>query len=417
MTHEPLHMELLAPAGGIEQLEYALHFGADAVYLGGENFGLRARASNFSDEELARAVRLVHDAGKRIHVTLNALMHEEDIAPLRTFITYLDGLGVDAVIASDLATVALVRELAPNIEIHISTQASCTNHLAALRWYEMGARRIVLARELSVAEIAQLHANIPADLELEVFVNGAMCMAYSGRCLISNYLTGRDANRGNCTQPCRWHYALEEEKRPGEFFPVEEDGRGTYLMNSKDLMMLDHLADLQRAGVDSIKIEGRVKGAYYIATVVNAYRHVLDGADAADYLPEMDAVSHRPYHTGFFYGSADQSLDESTYVQTHDWVAVVDGCEGVGEEAVAALEAPWRIRVTQRNRFFDGDELEVLSPGQPIRRFAVRDLRTALGQECAEANRTLEAYTFLCDCELKPRDILRRRRDDIHVKG
>lgn len=403
-------MELLAPAGGIEQLEYALYFGADAVYLGGERFGLRAHASNFSDDELAHAVRLVHEAGKHVHVTLNALMHEEDLPALRDNIAFLDNLGVDAVIVSDLATISLVRQIAPDMDMHISTQASCTNHLAARHYFELGAKRIVLARELSLEEISQIRANVPDELELEVFVNGAMCMAYSGRCLISNYLTERDANRGDCTQPCRWHYVLEEEKRPGEYFPIEEDGRGSYIMNSKDLMMLEHLDDLRDAGVNSIKIEGRVKGAYYIATVVNAYRHVLDGAPAAEYLPEMDAVSHRPYHTGFFYGPADQSLDESTYVQTHDWVAVVNACESVEE-------GKWRAKVTQRNRFFDGDELEVLSPGRPIRRFQVENLRTALGQSCETANRTLETYLFDCNCELCSKDILRRKRADINVKG
>lgn len=405
-------MELLAPAGGLEQLEYALHFGADAVYLGGERFGLRARACNFTDDGIAHAVKLVHDAGKRIHVTLNSLMHEGDLEPLRSFIVLLSDLGVDAVIVSDMAAVRLVRELAPAVEIHISTQASCANHLAALQWYELGASRIVLARELRLSEIAAIRARLPRDLELEVFVNGAMCMAYSGRCLISTYLTGRDANRGNCTQPCRWNYVLEEEKRPGEYFPVEEDRHGTYIMNSKDLMMLEHLDDLEEAGVDSIKIEGRVKGAYYIATVVNAYRHVLDGADPRDYLPEMEAVSHRPYHTGFFYGPAEQEVGESVYTQTHDWVAVVDSCMPSLSHGAA-----WSVGVIQRNRFFDGDELEVLSPGQPIRKVIVRELRTELGQACEVANRALAVYSFICDHELSPRDILRRRRGDARVKG
>jgi putative protease len=434
-------MELLAPAGGMEQLDYALHFGADAVYLGGEQFGLRVRADNFSDAELAEAVRRVHDRGKRVHVTLNALMHESDLDPLRDFVRYLAEIGIDAVIASDLATIDMVQQLAPQIAIHLSTQASCTNHLAARRYYDLGVRRIVLARELSLAEIAHIRKCVPDDLELEVFVHGAMCMAYSGRCLISAYLTGRDANRGHCTQPCRWHYALEEEKRPGEFFPVEEDGRGTYIMNSKDLMMLDHLDDLAEAGVDSIKIEGRVKGAYYIATVVNAYRKVLDGADPCDYLPELDAVSHRPYHTGFFYGPAEQACDESTYVQTHDWVAVVDTCEpveapGVTPEAETAGEVDssgqtagasrdgargeggrWLVHATQRNRFFAGDELSVLSPTSTARFVHVSDLRDETGTPCEVANRTLVVYSFVSEAPLSPHDILRRKRDDIRVKG
>jgi len=405
-------MELLAPAGGFEQLQYALHFGADAVYLGGERFGLRVRANNFSDEQLAQAIELVHGQGRRVHVTLNALMHEQDLAPLRSYVRLLGELGVDAVIVSDLAAISIVQELAPDIEVHLSTQASCTNALAARRYHDLGVSRIVLARELSLAEIAEIRAQTPEGLELEVFVHGAMCMAYSGRCLISAYLTGRDANRGHCTQPCRWHYALEEEKRPGEFFPVEEDGRGTYLMNSKDLMMLDHLDELEAAGVDSVKIEGRVKGAYYIATVVNAYRKVLDGADPRDLLPELDAVSHRPYHTGFFFGPAEQACDESTYVQTHDWVAVVDSCEPTRPGSRL-----WRIEVTQRNRFFEGDELGVLTPRCPVFSVVVRELRDDEGLLCTSANRTLARYSFTSPAPLAPHDILRRRRADIHVKG
>ncbi|NTU90147.1 MAG: U32 family peptidase [Actinobacteria bacterium] len=280
--------ELLAPAGGFEQLEYALYFGADAVYVGGDCFGLRKRADNFSNDELSTAVRMVHEAGKKIFVTVNALMHNDDIAPLREYLALLGSIDVDAVILSDFATLQLAKEVAPDVAIHVSTQASCTNYMAANLWHELGAKRIVLARELSIEEICVVRENVPQDLELEVFVHGAMCMAYSGRCLISNYLTHRDANRGNCTQPCRWKYTLQEETRPGVYFPIEEDGRGAFLMSSKDLAMIEHLDELAKAGIDSIKIEGRVKSAYYVATVVNAYRQVLDGALAQEFLPSEE---------------------------------------------------------------------------------------------------------------------------------
>lgn len=396
-------MELLAPAGGMEQLRYALHFGADAVYLGGKRFGLRARASNFSDVELAQAVSYAHAEGKRVHVTVNALMRDADLGELREYLAMLGEYGADAVIASDLAVMRIAREVAPGVEIHVSTQASCTNALAARQYYELGAKRVVLARELSVAQIAQLREDAPAGLELEVFVHGAMCMSYSGRCLISAYLTGRDANRGACTQPCRWGYVLQEETRPGEYFPIEEDEQGAYILSSRDLMMLEHLDDLERAGVSSIKIEGRVKSGYYVACVVNSYRQVLDGVSAAVMRPELEAVSHRPYGTGFFYGPAHQTYAGAAYSQTHDWVAVVRGCERVNNDR-------WRVTVEQRNRFFTGDELEALSPGKPVRKLTADGLRTDLGQLCETANQAMRAYSFECEYELSYDDILRKRR-------
>lgn len=398
--------ELLAPAGGKEQLFYALHFGADAVYLAGEHFGLRKRADNFTDADIAEAAELVHKHGKRIFVTVNAVMHPEDIEPLRAYIAEVAAANVDAVIVSDLGALSVVTEVAPDLAVHVSTQASVTNAESARMWHTLGAKRVVLARELSLEEIKDIRRDVPADLELEVFVHGAMCMAHSGRCLISNYLTDRDANRGHCTQPCRWNYSLVEEKRPGEYFAIEEDERGTYLMDSRDMRMLEHINALVDTGIDSLKIEGRMKGAYYVATVVNAYRHVLDGEDPEKWLPELEKVSHRPYSTGFFFGPAKQNYDAASYVQTHDLCAIVN-----------RLEAG-RVEVTQRNRFYLGDMLEVLSPKGNVRSFEVKDLRTETGELSDAANRATDIYTFEApDFELYEDDILRRKRDDALVKG
>lgn len=398
-------LELLAPAGGFEQLEYALHFGADAVYMAGKQFGLRVRADNFDHDGLQQATDMVHTAGKRAFVTVNALMHNEDLIPLVDYIQELNEIGVDAVIVSDLASLSVVKEHAPDLTIHVSTQASVTNYRTVQMWHELGAKRIVLARELSLGEISDIRDHISDDVELEVFVHGAMCMSYSGRCLISNYLNNRDANRGHCTQPCRWNYALVERTRPGKYIPLEEDSRGTYVMNSKDLMMLDHLDDLRQAGVDSLKIEGRVKGAYYVATVVNAYRQVLDGAPVEVFLPELDKVSHRPYHTGFFYGPADQTMDEAEYLQTHDLVGRVLSWDGQSS----------RITVQQRNRFWAGDELEVLSARHPVRSFVVSDLRTEWGELTDVANRATDTYTMECPFEVAPLDLLRKKRSEESV--
>jgi putative protease len=405
-------MELLAPAGGFEQLEYALHFGADAVYLAGERFGLRQRADNFTPEKLKEAISLVHSADKRVFVTINAMMHSGDLESLAEYAAWLAEEGVDAVIISDLGALSIVREVAPELTIHVSTQASVTNARAALQWQELGASRVVLARELTLEEIGRIRQEVGPELELEVFVHGAMCVAYSGRCLISNYLNNRDANRGHCTQPCRWEYALVERTRPDKYIPIEEDARGTFLLSSQDLMMLEHLDDLRAAGVDSLKIEGRVKGAYYVATVVNAYRQVLDGANPQDFLSEMERVSHRPYHTGFFFGAPDQTYDEVEYTQTHDLVARVLSCEPERCESGANGDESdtWRITVQQRNRFWVGDELEVLSPAQPVRVLAVDDLKDKWGGLTDCANRATDTYTLRSPYALEPLDLLRKAR-------
>ena len=378
---ERIHMELLAPAGGMEQLRAAVQFGADAVYLAADRFGMRARAANFRLDEIPAAVAFAHDHGVKVHVTCNILMHPDDIDELPAFFRALDTAGVDAFIIGDLGAFAVAGEVAPRVERHVSTQASVANAAAARVWHSLGASRVVCAREMSLADIARLRQDAPPELEIEAFAHGAMCMAVSGRCLISSYLTGRSGNKGHCTQPCRWSYQLgtaafeefappeaptgfllEEEKRPGEFFPIEEDDRGTFIMNAKDMNMLAHLRELARAGVDSIKIEGRNKKAFYVASVVGAYRRVLDGEPPAAVADELLAVSHRPYGTGFYFSEAEQAPAYDGYEQETMHVADVAACrDGF-------------LYVLCRNRFAEGDELEILAPHEPSRPLIVRDL-------------------------------------------
>ena len=355
-------MELLAPAGGMEQLRAAVAFGADAVYLAAERFGMRARAANFRMDEIPAAVAFAHEHGVKVHVTCNILMHPDDIDGLPAFFRALDAAGVDAFIIGDLGAFAVAGEVSPRVERHVSTQASVANAAAARVWHSLGASRVVCAREMSLADIARLRQEAPPDLEIEAFAHGAMCMAVSGRCLISSYLTGRSGNKGHCTQPCRWSYQLEEEKRPGEFFPIEEDDRGTFIMNAKDLNMLAHLRALADAGVDSIKIEGRNKKAFYVATVVGAYRRVLDGEPPEVVADELLAVSHRPYGTGFYFSEAEQATAYDGYEQETMHVADVVASEG------------GFLYVLCRNRFAEGDELETLVPHETSRRLIVRDL-------------------------------------------
>lgn len=357
-------MELLAPAGGIEQLRAAVHFGADAVYLASDRFGMRARAANFALADIPAAVEIAHAAGVKVHVTANILMEQDDLAALPDYFRALDAAGVDAFIIGDLGAAAIARRVAPRVALHVSTQASVANSEAARVWHSLGASRVVCAREMSLDDISRMREDMPADMEIEAFAHGAVCMAVSGRCLISSYLTGRSGNRGHCTQPCRWSYTLEEEKRPGEHFPIEEDDRGTFIMNAKDMNMLAHLDALRAAGVDSIKIEGRNKKAFYVASVVNAYRQVLDGAPAADFAPELEAVSHRPYGTGFFFGEAEQAPNYDGYEQQAMHVADVVESDAGTRTIVARC----------RNRFAEGEELEVLSPRVPITRVVVRNL-------------------------------------------
>ena len=402
--------ELLVPAGGIEQLRHALHYGADAVYLGGERFGLRERAENFPGVDLASAVSLAHEYGKKAYVTANALVHQGDLPAFRSFCEDLENIGADAAIVSDPSAIAILRETAPHVAIHISTQASIVNAESARLYHSLGASRVVLARELTLDEIASIRAATPHDLELEVFVHGAMCIAYSGRCLISNYLVGRDANRGHCTQPCRWKWSLQEETRPGEYFPIEESGGHSFILSSADLNMLSHLDELREAGVNSIKIEGRVKGAFYVATVTNAYRRVLDGDPACLWQDELETVSHRPYHTGFFYGTPVQSYEGKEYTQTCDFVGSVIGSTPCGDKM-------FRTSFMLRNRLFRNDALEILSPTRGIIHVNAADLMDENGLPCRIASNNSQRYSFVSEYDLEPLDIIRKRRSDPNVQA
>jgi len=326
--------ELLAPAGSLAKLKYAIEYGADAVYIGGEEFSLRVAAKNFSTSEIKEGIEYAHARGKKVYITANIIPHNEDLKDFPDFVKEVDSLGADAIIVSDLGLFSIVKEVAPNLDIHISTQANNTNYMSAKMWYKLGAKRVILARDLSFKEIGEIRDNILPDQELECFVHGAMCVSYSGRCLLSNYLTHRDANKGACSHPCRWKYYLMEEKRPGEYMPVFENDRGTFLYNSKDLCMVKHIPDLIRAGINSFKIEGRVKNELYVATVVGAYRRAIDSfyedpdnfVIEPDILQELEKVSHREYTTGFYYNKPDENnqlYTSNTYIQDYTIAAVV----------------------------------------------------------------------------------------------
>ena len=355
--------ELLAPAGDWEKLNMAVLYGADAVYLAGTSFGMRAFAGNFGPDELPKAVRFAHDHGVRVHVTVNTMPRGDELKALPEHLENLNAAGVDALILADLGVFTLAGKYAPRCERHISTQQSVANAACAQAWYDLGAKRVVLARELSLAEIRAIRENVSPELELETFAHGAMCVSYSGRCLLSNYMTGRDSNRGECAQPCRYQYALMEEKRPGEYFPVFEDEKGTYIMNSRDMCMIDHLDDIMDAGIDCIKLEGRAKSEYYAAIVTGAYRHVLDEVWAGEtvdpiWRDEVEHVSHRHYSTGFYYGEPGQYTENARYLREWQVVAVVEACDGEGNATLSL-----------RNKFAVGDEVEIVGPD--CRPFAV----------------------------------------------
>ena len=348
--------ELLCPAGDMEKLKMAVLYGADAVYLAGTSFGMRSFTGNFTAQELPQAVRFAHEHGVKVHATVNTMPRSEEVAELPAYLEQLDEAGVDALILADLGAFMLAGRYAPHCQRHISTQQSVANYECARAWYELGAKRVVLARELNLREIVEIRRKTPPELEIETFCHGAMCVSYSGRCLLSNYMTGRDSNRGACAQPCRYQYALMEEKRPGEYFPVFEDEKGTYIMNSRDMCMIDHLDDLIGAGVDCLKIEGRAKSAYYAAIVTGAYRHVLDAVyDGREvditWRNEVDHVSHRHYATGFYYGEPGQYTENSRYIRQWQICAVVESCD---EEGNAVLSL--------RNKFRVGDEVELVGP-------------------------------------------------------
>ena len=349
-------LELLSPAGDMERLRMAVLYGADSVYLAGTAFGMRAFAGNFSPDELPKAVEFAHSHGVKVHVTVNTMPRNDEVVSLPAYMEQLQDAGVDALILADLGAFTLAGKYAPKCQRHISTQQSIANYECANAWHDLGADRVVLARELSLAEIAQIRAKTPKSLEIETFGHGAMCVSYSGRCLLSNYMTGRDSNRGACAQPCRYQYALMEEKRPGEYFPVYEDEKGTYILNSKDMCTIEHLKDLMDAGIDCIKIEGRAKSAYYAAIVTGAYRHVIDDIYAGRepdpiWLDEVNHVSHRVYSTGFYYGQPGQYTEHSRYIRQWQICAIVESCDENGL-ALCSL----------RNKFARGDVLEVVGP-------------------------------------------------------
>lgn len=349
-------LELLSPAGDMEQLNMSILYGADAVYLAGTSFGMRSFAGNFSPEALPKAVKFAHDHGVHVHVTVNTMPRNDEVAQLPAYLEQLDDAGVDALILADLGAFTLAGKYAPHCQRHVSTQQSIANYACAQAWFDLGAQRVVLARELSLEEIRGIRQKVSQDLEIETFGHGAMCVSYSGRCLLSNYMTGRDSNRGACAQPCRYQYALMEEKRPGEYFPVFEDEKGTYIMNSRDMCMIDHLEDLMDAGVDCIKLEGRAKSAYYAAIVTGAYRHCIDAVANGQPLDpvwrnEVDHISHRIYSTGFYYGQPGQYTKTSRYIREWQIVAMVESCDETG-----------LAKCSLRNKFRKGDILECVGP-------------------------------------------------------
>ncbi|MBR0088327.1 MAG: U32 family peptidase [Clostridia bacterium] len=379
--------ELLAPGGSLEKLKTAIDYGADAVYIGGEAFSLRVAAENFSKEDMIEGLKYAHDRGKKVYLTANILPHNSDIDEFEKFIKEIRPMGFDAVLIADLGLFDMMRELAPEIPIHVSTQANNVNYRSAIAWHKMGATRVVLAREMSFKEIAEFREKIPADLELEAFIHGAMCISYSGRCLLSNYMTGRDSNQGACAHPCRWNYKLVEETRPGEYMDVFENERGTFIFNSKDLCTIEHIPELVKSGITSLKIEGRVKTSYYVATIVGAYRREIDRyfADPQNYIfnkaeyDELCKVSHRPYTTGFYFGKPDknsQVYTSSSYIRDYDLIGIVQSYDA--ETGIATI--------TQRNRFFKGDEIEIIRPMQPYFVQTVDSMTDENGSEIEVAN-------------------------------
>ena len=397
--------ELLAPAGDMERLEMAVRYGADAVYLAGQSYGMRAFAGNFSDEELRTAVALAHSRGVRVHCTINTMPRNDEVQQLPAHLELLNDVGVDALIVADLGAFTLAGKYAPRCARHISTQASICNYETARAWYDLGAERVILARELSLEEIRTIRDKTPQALEIEAFVHGAMCVSYSGRCLLSNYMTGRDSSRGACAQPCRYHYALMEEKRPGEYFPIEEDSQGSYILNSRDMCMIDHLDDLIDAGLTSLKIEGRAKSAYYAAIVTGAYRHCLDAAAAGEpvdpvWRDEVEHVSHRPYSTGFYYGQPGQYYETSRYVRNWQVIALVTDCDGEGNATLSL-----------RNKFRAGDTVEVVGPDTRPFALTVPEMTDAEGMPLEEPRTPGSVFHMKLPRPVPAWSLLRRQAD------
>jgi len=398
-------LELLSPAGDFERLQMAVLYGADAVYLAGTAFGMRSFAGNFTAEELPRAVEFAHSHGVKVHVTVNTMPRNDEVVNLPAYMEQLDAAGVDALILADLGAFTLAGKYAPHCQRHISTQQSIANYECAQAWFDLGAKRVVLARECSLEEIRTIRQKTSPELEIETFGHGAMCVSYSGRCLLSNYMTGRDSNRGACAQPCRYQYALVEEKRPGEYFPVFEDEKGTYILNSRDMCMIDHLDDLIDAGVDCIKIEGRAKSAYYAAIVTGAYRHVIDDLYAGKpvdpvWRNEVDKISHRIYSTGFYYGYPGQYTENSRYIREWQIVAKVESCDENGL-ALCSLN----------NKFRRGDELDVVGPN--LRPFTITagNMQDVEGNPLDEPRTPQMKFTMQLPCQVPAMSMLRRSVD------
>ena len=395
-------LELLSPAGDMERLEMAVRYGADAVYLAGTSFGMRSFAGNFNDEEMVRAVRFAHEHGVKVHATVNTMPRNDEVRNLPAHLEKLQAAGVDALILADLGAFTLAGKYAPNCERHISTQQSIANYECAQAWFDLGARRVVLARECSMPEIAEIRKKTDPALEIETFGHGAMCVSYSGRCLLSNYMTGRDSNRGACAQPCRYQYALVEEKRPGEFFPVFEDEKGTYILNSRDMCMIDHLQDLMDVGVDCIKIEGRAKSSYYAAIVTAAYRHVIDDLCAGRsvdpvWRDEVDKVSHRVYSTGFYYGYPGQYTDNSRYIRDWQVCAIVESCD---ESGLATCSL--------RNKFRKGDTMELVGPDTRPFAFTAGEMWDGENAPLEEPKKPEMVFTLQLDKPVPPKSIIRK---------
>lgn len=387
--------ELLAPGGSLEKLKTAIDYGADAVYIGGEAFSLRVAAENFSREDMLEGIKYAHDRGKKVYLTANILPHNDDIEEFESFVKEIRPMGFDAVLIADLGLFDMMQSLAPEIPIHVSTQANNINYRSAIMWHKMGAKRVVLAREMSFKEIAEFQEKIPEDLELEAFVHGAMCISYSGRCLLSNYMTGRESNMGACAHPCRWNYKLVEETRPNEYMDVFENERGTFIFNSKDLCTIEHIPELVKSGIASLKIEGRVKTSYYVATVVGAYRREIDRYfddpegyvfNKAEY-DELCKVSHRPYTTGFYFGKPDENSQvytSSSYIRDYDLIGIVQSYD----------ENTGIATVSQRNRFFRGDEIEIIQPQKPFFMQTVDSMQDENGAEIEVANHAEQIVKF-----------------------
>ena len=398
-------LELLSPAGDMQRLKMSVLYGADAVYLAGTDFGMRAFAGNFTPEELPLAVRYAHEHGVKVHVTVNIMPRNDEVATLPAYLEQLDDAGVDALILADLGAFTMAGKYAPRCQRHISTQQSVANYECAQAWFDLGAQRVVLARECSLEEIRQIRRKVDPKLEIETFGHGAMCVSYSGRCLLSNYMTGRDSNRGACAQPCRYQYALMEEKRPGEYFPVFEDEKGTYILNSRDMCMIDHLQDLMDVGIDCIKIEGRAKSAYYAAIVTGAYRHCIDDLAAGRpidpvWRDEVEHVSHRIYSTGFYYGYPGQYTEHSRYIREWQVCGIVESCD---EHGIAT--------VSLNNKFREGDELEVVGPDLRPFPMVAGGMLDAEGAPLAEPRTPQSKFTIPLPRPVPPMSILRRAVD------